>query len=74
MFISLIWFSDDLYKNGIFDNNDNEIDNNIFRKRTTLINLEKYKLVMFAMTKIMEMETIEQNKVALYLFNNISIG
>ena len=41
--------------------------------RTTLINFGKYKLVMFAMAKLIEMETTEQNKVALYLFNNISI-
>ena len=41
--------------------------------RTTLINFAKYKLVMFAMAKLMEMETTEQNKVALYLFNNINI-
>ena len=39
--------------------------------RTTLINFGKYKLVMFAMAKIMEMEPTEQNKIALYLFNNI---
>ena len=39
--------------------------------RTTLINFGKYKIVMFAMAKLMEMETTEQNKVALYLFNNI---
>ena len=39
--------------------------------RTTLINFGKYKLVMFAMAKLMEMETTEQNKVALYLFNNV---
>ena len=39
--------------------------------RTTLINFGKYKLVMFAMAKLMEMETTEQNKVALYLFNDI---
>ena len=39
--------------------------------RTTLINFGKYKLVMFAMAKLMEMETTDQNKVALYLFNNI---
>ena len=37
--------------------------------RTTLINFAKYRLVMFAMAKLMEMETTEQNKVALYLFN-----
>lgn len=41
--------------------------------RTTLINFGKYKIVMFAMAKLMEMETTEQNKVALYLFNNIKI-
>jgi len=39
--------------------------------RTTLINFAKYKLVMFAMAKLMEMESAEQNKVALYLFNSI---
>ena len=39
--------------------------------RTTLINFTKYKLVMFAMAKLMEIEITEQNKVALYLFNNI---
>jgi len=41
--------------------------------RTTLINFGKYKIVMLAMAKLMEMETTEQNKVALYLFNNIKI-
>lgn len=41
--------------------------------RTTLINFAKYKLVMFAMAKLMEMETTEQNKVAMYLFNNIKV-
>ena len=39
--------------------------------RTTLRNFAKYKLVMFAMAKLMEMETTEQNKVAMYLYNNI---
>ena len=39
--------------------------------RTTLINFTKYKLVMFTMAKIMEMEQTEINKVALYLFNNV---
>ena len=37
--------------------------------RTTLINFGKYKVVMFAMANLMEMETTEQNKVALYLSN-----
>ena len=41
--------------------------------KTTLIDFSKYKLIMFAMAKLMEMETTVQNKVALYLFNNIKI-
>lgn len=41
--------------------------------RTTLINFAKYKLVMFAMAKLMEMKTTEQNKVALYLFNTLNL-
>lgn len=39
--------------------------------RTTIINFSKYKLVTFAMAKLMEMNTTEQNKVALYLYNSI---
>ena len=41
--------------------------------RTTLINFAKYKFVMFAMYKLMEMESTEQNKVALYVFNCIDV-
>ncbi len=43
--------------------------------RTTLVNfgLRKYFNINFAMVKLMEMETTEQNKVALYLFNHIKI-
>lgn len=40
--------------------------------RTTIINFSKYKLVTFAMSKLMEMDTTEQNKVALYLYNTLS--
>ena len=39
--------------------------------RTTLINFAKYKLVMFTMAKIMEIEQVERNKVVLYLCNII---
>ena len=39
--------------------------------RTTLINFTKYKLVMFAVAKLMEMETTEQNRVVMYLLNII---
>lgn len=46
-----------------FDNMLKEVDEEY---RTTLINFTKYKLVMFTMAKHMEMETTEQNKVALY--------
>ena len=41
--------------------------------RTTLINFAKYHFIMFAMAKIMEMAKEEQNQIALYLFNSISI-
>ena len=37
----------------------------------TLINFAKYKLVMFTMAKIMEIEQAGRNKVALYLFNTL---
>lgn len=39
--------------------------------KTTLINFAKYKLVMFTMAKIMEMEQIQRNKVILFLFNSV---
>ena len=39
--------------------------------RTTLVNFSKYKLVMFIMAKLTEMDTTEQNKIAMYLVNNI---
>ena len=42
--------------------------------RTTLINFAKYKLVMFTMSKIMEMEQSERNKITFYLFNSIKIN
>ena len=58
----------EMYK--YFDNMLKEIDKEY---KTTLINFAKYRLIMFAMAKIMEMTKEEQNQVALYLFNNISI-
>lgn len=50
-----------------FDSMLKEIDEEY---RTTLINFAKYHLIMFAMSKIMEMSKEEQNQVALYLFNS----
>ncbi len=52
-----------------FDNLLKEIN---IEYRTNLVNFAKYKLVMFAMDKIMEMTKEEQNQVALYLFNFIN--
>ena len=52
-----------------FDNMLKDIDEEY---RTTLINFAKYKLVMFTMAKIMEMEQDERNKIALYLVNNVN--
>ena len=52
-----------------FDNMLRSIDEEY---KTTFINFGKYKIVMFAMAKLMEMETTQQNKVALYLFNILS--
>ena len=42
--------------------------------RTTLINFgqSKYFNINFAMAKLMEMETTEQNKVTFYLYNSLN--
>ena len=40
--------------------------------RTTLVNFAKYKIVMFTMAKIMEMEQDERNRIALYLVNSVN--
>ncbi len=55
------------------EKNDDESKKIYEEYRTTLINFAKYKLVMFAMAKLIEMETEEQNKVALYLFNEVEL-
>ena len=70
-----IWISDssctnlkydkpEMYK--YFDSLLKEIDEEY---RIISINFAKYRLIMFAMAKIMEMTKEEQNQVALYLFN-----
>ena len=41
--------------------------------RTILINFGKYKLVMFAMAKLIEMDITEQNRIAMYLLDNTKI-
>lgn len=62
----LIYNTKDNYNK--FDNMLKSIDEEY---RTTHINMAKYFNVMFAEAKLMEIEITEQNKVALYLFNNI---
>jgi len=39
--------------------------------RTTTVNFANYPYIMFAISKVVEMNSIEQNRVALYLFNSI---
>lgn len=56
----------EMYAN--FDNMLKEVDNEY---RTTLINFDKYHLIMFAMARIMEMTKEQQKQTALYLFNSI---
>ena len=40
---------------------------------TSYINMRKYPQVIFVMAKIMEMNNTEQNKLAMYLINNINL-
>lgn len=40
--------------------------------RTTIVNFANYPYTIFVSSKIMEMNSPEQNKVALYLFNSIN--
>jgi hypothetical protein len=65
---NILYNKTEMYKK--FDTMLKEIDEEY---RTTLKNFAKYKLVMFTMAKIMEMEENERNKVALYLFNSVKI-
>ncbi|MEE0866480.1 MAG: hypothetical protein U0L98_06785 [Clostridia bacterium] len=40
---------------------------------TSYVNMRKYPQVLFVMAKIMEMNNVEQNKIAMYLVNNINL-
>ena len=53
--------------NTIFDKKLKEVDEEY---RTSYVYMGKYKIVMFAMDKMMEMSKEEQNLVAMYLVNN----
>ena len=72
-----ICMNDRIYTNISYDKNEmvkkfdkrlKELDEEY---RTTIVNFSKYKLVMYTMAKIMELEVEEQNKVVLILFNSI---
>ena len=56
----------------IYESFDSMLKNIDEEYRTTIINFEKYQFVMSTMAKLMEMETTDRNKVALYLFNSIN--
>ena len=59
----------EMYK--CFDNLLKEIN---IEYRTTTINFANYPYIIFVSAKIMEMDSAQQNKVALYLFNNINFN
>ncbi len=65
--INLEYDKKEMYK--YFDNLLKEIN---IEYRTTTINFANYPYIIFASSKIMEMDSFEQNKVALYLFNSIN--
>lgn len=56
----------EMYK--YFDNFLKEIN---IEYRTTTVSFANYPYTIFVTSKIMEMDSFEQNKIALYLFNNI---
>ena len=43
-----------------------------FEYRTTTVNFANYPYIIFVSSKIMEMDSVEQNRVTLYLFNSIN--
>ena len=72
-----ICMNDSIYTNISYDKNEmtqrfdkrlKELDEEY---RTKIVNFSKYKLVMYTMAKIMELESEKQNKIALVLFNSI---
>lgn len=57
----------EMYKH--FDNLLKEIN---IEYRTTTVNFANYPYIIFVSSKIMETDSAQQNKVALYLFNSIN--
>ena len=52
----------------IFDKRLKEIDNEYL---TSCVNMRKYPTILFVMAKIMEMNSTNQNQIAMYLINGI---
>mgnify|MGYP001036427768 CR=1 FL=1 len=62
----IVYNKTEMYK--YFDNLLKEIN---VEYRTVLINFTDYPYIIFVISKVIEMDLIEQNRVALYLFNSI---
>lgn len=52
----------------IFDKRLKEIDNEYL---TNYVNMRKYPTILFIMSRLMEMNNVQQNQIALYLCNSI---
>ena len=65
---NLVYDKKELYK--YFDNLLKQIN---IEYRTTTVNFANYPYTIFVSSKIMEMDSAQQNKVALYLFNSINL-
>ena len=63
----IVYNKTEMYK--YFDNLLKEIN---VEYRTVLINFTDYPYIIFVISKVIEMDLIEQNRVALYLFNSIN--
>jgi hypothetical protein len=54
----------------VFDKRLKEIDNEYL---TSYVNMRKYPIILLVMAKIIEMNSQEQNQVAMYLYNTIKL-
>lgn len=52
----------------VFDKRLKEIDNEYL---TSYVNMRKYPTILFIMSRLMEMNNVQQNQIALYLCNSI---
>lgn len=54
----------------VFDKRLKKIDNEYL---TSYVNMRKYPIILLVMAKIIEMNSQEQNQVAMYLYNTIKL-